>query len=63
MGWGGSLLLSHSKHAGREELPASAGTPEPRDEAGHEADLENVQEHGSKLSDNCNLYLHAYNLV
>ena len=55
MGWGGSLLLSHFKHAGREELPAGAGTPEPRDEAEQETDLENMWERGNKIHDNCNI--------
>ena len=63
MGWGGSLILPHFKHAGRKELPASAGTPEPRDEAEQETDLENLWERGNKIHANCNIYLHVYKLV
>ena len=47
MGWGGPLFYPTSKHAGREELPAGAGTPEPRDETDLEPDLKNVWEQGT----------------
>ena len=51
---GGPLFYPTFKHAGREELPANAGTPEPRDEADQETDLKNLWERGNKIHAYCN---------